>query len=278
MSVIVNPYNFLRWDDLGNGPSDISSDIARGYLRDTGRSPYRPVMKHTEAMRFYINCVKGLGFISDTNIKLLLINEVTGAIQNANVAVLQTDTFTNSLGDVTFNYYSEVTLADTVPEGNYYFTIKGDTKTWLKSNTVQVVNVTNPILDITSLLKFRHDTFFYGIRYNDLSTFTHQYRLHINLLEEQEESSVDVFTEVTTGKRRTYNFSLDLTKTVETYYFDKDAHKAAIIMFKHKELYINERQYTAKDGYKESPNPTSKNTKGSIILYDQEFASINRCQ
>lgn len=278
MSVIVNPYNFLRWDDLGNGPAATGSDIARGYLRDSGRCPYLPVIKHTEAMRFYINSINGLDFISDTNIKLTLINAVTGAVQNANVATLQTDSFTNPLGDSSFNYYSEVTLADTVPEGTYYFTIKGDTKTWLKSNTIQVVGITSPVLDMTSLVKFRHDTFFYGIRYNALSTFTHQYRLHLNLVEEQEESSVDIFTEVTTGKRRAYNFSLELTKTVETYYFDKDAHKAALIMFKHSELYINERQYVAKDGYKEAPNPLSKNTKGSITLYDQEFASINRCQ
>jgi hypothetical protein len=277
MSVVVNPYNFLRWDDLGNGPADATSGIATGYMRSPNRCSYLPVIKHGEAMRFFINTEKGLGFVADTNIKLQLVNAVTGTVQNANVTSLQVCNFTNPAGVSTFTYYAEVTLANTVPEGQYYFVIKGDTKAWLQSNAVYVVNATNPILTATSLAEFRHDTWFYGIRYNDLSTFTHQYRLHINLLEDQEESSVDVFTEVTTGKKRTYNTVLDLIKTVETYYFDAEAHKAAIIMFKHSQFYLNGKQYTAKDAYKQQPDATTKLTKGSITLYDQEFASINRC-
>lgn len=277
MSVIINPYNFLRWDDLGNGPSSTTSDIGNAYLRDSARCGYRHVVKHAEPMRFYINAELGTPWINDTNIKLRLVNAKTAAVVNSNVAVLNKNEFTNSASVASFNYYSEVTLADSVPEGDYYLEVYGDTKTWIRSNTFKVVGVNNEILLTTNLVTFRNDGYFYGTRYNDLTTFTHQYRLHLNLIETQEESSIEVYSEVTSGKRRTYSSKLDLVKTVEAYYFDQPAHQAAIVMFAHSSLVINGRVYVKKDAYKESPNPISKLTKGTINLYDQGFASVNRC-
>ncbi len=277
MSVIINPYNFLRWDDLGFGPADTTSNIGNAYVRDAARCDYKPIIKHAEPMRFYINAELGTAWIIDTNFKLRLVNARTGATVNSNTATLNQNNFTNTASVVTFNFYSEVTIADTVPEGDYYFEIYGDIKTWLRSNQVTIVGVSNAILAATNLVTFRNDGYFYGIRYNDLTTFTHQYRLHLNLIESQEESSLEVYAEVTSGKRRTYNNKLDLVKTVEAYYFDQPAHLAAVVMFAHSSLVINGRTYVKKDAYKESPNPLSKHTKGTINLYDQGFASVNRC-
>lgn len=267
----------MRWDDLGNGPADVTSDLPNAYIRDSSRCGYKPVIKHAESMRFYINVELGTVWINDTNIKLRLVKASNGAVTNSNVATLNKNNFTNTASVVTFNYYAEVTLADTVPEGDYYFEIYGDTKTWVRSNTVQVVGVNNSILSATCLFTFRDDTNFYGVRYNDLSSFTQQYRLHFNMIDAQEETNLEVYAEVTSGKRRTFNSKLDLVKTLESYYFDAASHLAAIVMFAHSSLVINGRTYIKKDAYKESPNPTSKLTKGSINLYDQGFASINRC-
>lgn len=277
MSRIVNPYNFLRWNDLDLGPADSTSDIGNAYLRDAARCDYRPVVKHGEPMRFYINAELGTPWIVDSDFKLRLVNARTGAVVNSNLAVVNKNNFTNTAGVASFNFYSEVTITDAVAEGDYYFEIYGAIRPWLRSNAIQVVSVSNAILVTTNLVTFRNDTYFYGIRYNDLSTFTHQYRLHLNLIEAQEESSIEVYAEVTTGKRRTYNNKLDLVKTVEAYYFDQAAHQAAIVMFAHSSLVINGRTYIKKDAYKESPNPLYKHTKGSINLYDQGFASVNRC-
>ncbi len=277
MSRIVNPYNFLRWDDLDLGPADSTSDIGNAYLRDIGRCDYKPLVKHAEPMRFYVNSELGTNWIVDTDFKIRLVNSRNGAVVNSNLAVLNKNEFTNSLGVASFNFYAEVTIANTVSEGDYYLEIYGAIRAWLRSNTITVVSVNSDKLLPTNLVTFRNDGYFYGTRYNDLTTFTHQYRLHLNLIEAQEESSIEVYAEVTTGKRRTYNNKLDLVKTVEAYYFDQPAHQAAIVMFAHSSLIINGRSYIKKDAYKESPNPISKLTKGTINLYDQGFASVNRC-
>jgi len=279
MSTIVNTNNFLRWTDVpGLGPVDTTSAIPNGYIQDSSRCDYAPIFKHEEATRFYINSIVGTYWIADTGIVLQMINSVTGAVTVANAGVLNTDVFVNPAGDDSYNFYAEVTLENTVPPGKYKLRIKGDTRTWLESNEVQVVAATDTDnLRGTALVTYRHDRYFYGIRYQAQPTFTHQYRLHLNYIDQQEESEVNVYKEITTGARREYNISMDLLWTVETYYFDREAHSAAIVMFKHSDFKINGKSYLAKDSYRIGGNPRSKGNKGSISLYDSEFATINRC-
>lgn len=279
MPTIVNQNNFLRWTDVNNiGPSDDTAPIGNGYIQDSARCDYTPIFQHSEANRFYINSILGTYWLVDTNIVLQLVNAVTGAVQNASVASLQKDEFTNSAGTDSFNYYAEVTLANTTPGGLYFLRIKGDTRTWLESNNILVVAATDTDrLRGTSLVTYRHDRYFYGIRYNAQATFTHQYRIHLNYIDQQEESTVDVYKEVTTGARREYNTSMDQVWIVETIDFDKDAHSAAMVMFKHSDFKINGRSYIAKDSYRVGGNPRNKGNKGSISLYDCDFASVTFC-
>lgn len=280
----VNTNNFLRWDDLGNnGVPDTSSDISEGYLQDRARCDYTPTMVHGEPMRFYVNSIEGLPWITDdpAACTIDLINAVTGVTTKANCAPLQIDLFVNSTDQATFNFFGEaiVTAIDADPT-NYYFRIVGPTGTiWMQSNTIRLVAATDTFtLQMTSLCKFRHDRYWYGFRYNALPDFTNQFRLAINMIDEQEESTVEVYKEVTTGKRREYNIALDLIKTAECYYFDKEAYTAAIVMFKSSYLYINGRSYMAKDTLKKNTDPRWKQARSSIILYDQTFSSINNCQ
>lgn len=280
MSGLVNIDNFLRWNNVNNlGPADTTSEPTNGYIQNAGQCDYGPVIKHAEAMRFYINSITGTYWIVDTNVKLKLINAVTGVVQNANVATLQVDSFTNPAGNPSFNYYSEVTIADTCPPGKYYFRIQGDAHVWMESNSVLIVAVTDDAnLRGTALLNYRHDRYWYGIRYNALTTFTHQYRLHVNQVSgPDEESTVDLYKEVTTGVRREYNISLDQLFGFETADFDKMAHSAAIVMFKSSNLLINGRPFMAKDAYRSIQNPREKFTKGNITLYDNTFATVNHC-
>lgn len=280
----INFQNFLRWDDLGNNPSpDTSTDIAEGYLQDRTRCDYAPTMVHSEAMRFYLNSIEGLPWITDdpAACTLDLVNAVTGITTKNNCAPLQIDLFTNSTDQATFNFYGEViiTAVDADP-ANYYFKIVGPTGTvWMSSNTIRLVATTDTAtLQMTSLCKWRHDRYWYGFRYNALADFTNQFRLAINMIDEQEESTVDTYQEVTTGKRREYNLILNLIKTAECYYFDKAAYESAIVMFKSSIMYINGRLYMAKDTLKKNTDPRWKQSRSSIILYDEDFATINNCQ
>lgn len=282
MGYLVNKYNFIRWDDLGNNPdADTSTPIAKGYVMDEGRCDWQPIIVLSEAMRFYVNAIEGTSWINE-DCTLDLINAVTGATTKQNCATLQKDEFNDSAGDPTFNYYSEVVLDPLdVPPGKYYFNVVGPTpgfKIWMKSNPFFVVASTNTtILRQSSVVVWRHDRSLCGFRYQALTDFTNKMRLQINQIDEQEESDVEVYKEQTTGQRREYNTNLDLLKTVECYYFSDDEYEAAVIMFKSRSLTINGRKYIAKDSLVRDRNPLSKQKKANISLYDIEFSTINRC-
>lgn len=274
---LVNQYNFLRWDD-GTTPSTIEGDIATGYTRDPGRCDYKPVLIDSEAMRFYINAPSGMSWIDDPNtFKLALMNE-SGTVIDDDIAPLQVHSFDIDSGTVK-TYYAEVVIDGTVTPGTYYFAITDASGEviQLTSNKFSVMATSSNYRTITTLAKFRHDRYFYGINYQDLLTFYQQFRLHINKIDEQPEGDKEVYNEVTTGKQRTYNNFMKQVRKVETYYFDRLAHDAAAIMFDHQELYLNLKRYTPKGIYKINPDVLSKISKGEVELYNEEFATANRC-
>ena len=273
---LVNRYNFLRWDD-GVAPATVEADMPTGYILDPNRCDYRPLLAASEALNFHINAPAGLAWIDTPNThKLALLNE-WGTVINADIATLQVHTFAVT-GGTAKTFYASVIIDGTVPAGNYYFQIKtaaGVVK--LTSNQVRVVPSGTDHRQYSSLCKFRHDRYYYGINYQDISTFYQQFRLHLNEIENQFDVNKEVYDEVTTGKQRTYNSFIRQEKKAEAYYFDKYAHEAAAIMFEHSLLYINLKRYTAKSGYKIITNQRSKISKGEVELYLEEFASVNRC-
>lgn len=273
--MLVNRYNFLRWDD-GQSPSTIEGDVAEGYLQDRNRCDYRPLLAASEAMRFYINVPEGLSFIEAPNVHVLALVKKGGTVISSSIATLQVHEFAVD-GGTAKTFYSEVIIDGTVSPGVYYFQIKKGSDVALTSNEFYVVPSGTAHREYSSLLKFRHDRYFYGINYHDVATFYQQFRLHTNKLGTEYDGDREVYTEITTGKQRTYNNSMKRIVKVETYYFDKYAHEAAAVMFEHDEIFINLKRYTAKSVYKEPETPRTKISKGEIELYDEEFASINRC-
>lgn len=274
--MLVNTENYLRWDD-GIAPASIESDIATGYHRDLNRCDYKPLFASTEAMRFYINTPDGLAWIDDPNTHVLALVNEFGTVINASVATLQVHTFATLLGTAK-TFYAEVIIDGSVLPGTHYYQIKtagGVVK--LTSNKFYVVPAGTEHLNYSTLCKFRHDRYFYGINYQDLLTFYQQFRLHINQIGRDYEGEKEVYKEVTSGKERTYNNFMSRIKKVETYYFDKLAHDAAAVMFDHDEIYLNLKRYRGKGIYKPDEPGTSKVYKGEISLYDEEFASANRC-
>lgn len=281
MGYPVNKYNFLRWDDLGNNPdADTTTEPAKGYIIDPLRCDGQPIIQLGEAFRFYVNAEVGTDWITDT-CTLNLINSITGATTLANCAPLLKDLFTVGVTN-TYNYYAEVVLAAIdVPAGIYHFDVVGPTptfKVWMRSNRIIVIATTDTkMLNSSSLCRWRHDRYYYGFRYQALADFTNQMRLRINQINQQEESSVEVYKEQTTGERRQYNQELDLLRTFECYYFSDEEYTAAMIMFKSSDFYLNGRQYLAKDALNNGASPRSKQNKSNIQMYDQEFSSLNRC-
>jgi hypothetical protein len=271
--MLVNRYNFLRWDN-GIEPVTIESDLPNGYIRDASRCDYRPLLIPSEAMRFYINAPDGLGFTGMETFTLDLIKE-NGTLHEADIAPLQVHSFTiDTIEYKTF--YGEIVIIDgSVPAGNYFFRIMDGEDVKLTSNQVQVIKT--GYLDYSAVAKFRHDSYFYGILYADLAGFYQQFRLHLNVIDRQFEGDKEIYKEVTTGKRRTFNNQMDELVKVETYYFDKMAHEAAGVMFNHDEIFLNLKRYISKGTYKVNYEVTGKNYKGDIELYKDEFSTANRC-
>lgn len=256
-------------------PDFLGRELSTGYIRETARCGYFPIVIPYEPLRFYINTDEGISIpVPNTN-TLDLINAQTGSVTVANVASLYVHQFSTS--PIRRTHYAEVILPSTVNPGVYYFMIKNGSTEIARSSSIRVDVPGSDISKGTSLVTFRHDRYFYGLNYHELPNFYQQYRIHLNEIEDQIETDKEIYTEQTTGKQRTFKAEIKRVKKVETYYFDREAHEAAETMFEHKELYINGLQYYSKGAYKRNTNLTSKISKGEIELYDQEFASINRC-
>lgn len=273
---IINRYNFLRWNsDAAESTSVL--DPAKGYERDKSKCNYMPLLINGETLRFYINTLDGLNSIiaSPGTAKLKLVNAITGQVVNSDIATLQQDPFTTEGGDSVFTFFASV-APSAIPPGQYFFRIGDDVDNFLDSNYVYVPRNTE-YLNYTVLCRFRHDRYFYAVNYQNISDFYQQFRLHFNQIDTQYENDKDIYNEVTTGKQRTYNNFKKKTRKVEAYYFDDFAHDAAEIMFDSDEVYINGKQYITKGTYKILPNPLSKLHKGEADLYDQDFATANRC-
>lgn len=270
----INKYNFLRWSTEEPEPTNLRP-LVNGYIRDEGFCDYMPLLISGETLTFYINTLEGLNdIISDPGTaKLKLVNVSTGQIVNADVATLNQDIFINSDGDSVFTFYADVST--TFTPGVYYFLIGDADDNFLTSNLIKVP--TDDYLKYSVLCKFRHDRYFYGVNYQNISDFYQQFRLHLNEIDTQYENDKDVYNEVTTGKQRTFNNYKKKTRKVEAYYFDRAAHDAAEIMFDSEEIFINGYQYVTKGTYKQNPNPLSKVIKGEVDLYDEDFATANRC-
>jgi hypothetical protein len=177
-----------------------------------------------------------------------------------------------------YNIYSSV-VVPTAITGIYYFKIyrQSTGAELLRSSYILVRNDVTELLNTTTYCKFRHDRFFYNIRYHDIPDFYQQFRLNLSVIDDQLESNKEVYREVTTGKQRVYNNELGRYYVVESYYFDPPAHLACGIMVEHDYLEMNGKTYKVKTSYKSPTQVNSKLGKGSFECYDLEFASANRC-
>ncbi len=270
----VNDNNFLRW--FNDTPDLTQPPLPHGYWRDPERCGYMPIAFPTEAISFYVNSPGGVAGIDITNIEdfRLDIKRVSDGFTIEDIAPVQEHQIATGYS----NLFSTAVIP-VLPDGVYQLVIAaaatGDD--YLTSSLIKVVNDKAKLDRETTYCRFRHDRFFYGISYHQLPGFYQQFRLHVNVLEAQYETDVEIYKEVTTGKSRRFNGYMGKYYEVETYYFDESAHDAAAVMFEHSFLQLNGKIYSRTDAYEVQGNPLSKVTKGKISLYDDAFAAINRC-
>lgn len=265
--MILNAYNFLRWED--STPSTDQPLIPWAYWRDRERC-FTPVAYPSESMSFYINRMGdfGLNYASFSDIRLALINASTGGVVNGNIGTLQQhylDAPTNTIYNIhcTFDFPAAA-------DGYYKLRIyrQTGTVTLCDSSLIRVSNDKARLDITTALFKFRHDRYFYGIKYADLPSFYQQFRLPCSITDRQVDNDKEVYRESTTGKPRTLQNYLARWIKLEMYYLDQDGHEAASIMFDHDFIQVNGRRHRPRNAYKELTNQLSKTTKGEIELWE----------
>jgi hypothetical protein len=269
----VNHNNFLRWTD--STPSTDQPELPYAYVRDSGNAGFMPVFYPTEAVSFYINSETGAtDYATFGDLKLQLVRAKDNTVAADSIGTLNQHTISGS----DYNIYSTF-VVPSAEDGIYYLQILRTASgvPLLTSSYVQVINNKTYLDETTVYVRFQHDRYFYGVKYHELTGFYQQFRLFMNVIEEQPESERELYKEVTTGKTRTFQSYLSWMVRLETYYLDRRAHKAAAVLFEHSYVEINGKQYVAKNTYKITPNPLSVYTKGEVELLDQEFEAIMRC-
>lgn len=263
----INSFNFLRWDSAP-ATSDPTA-LPNAYILERDRYPYMPVLVPGEALNFYINTSAGVAYADFANLTLDLVKGST--VIQAGIGTIQQD-----MTSVTnYNIYSEVTIP-ALDNGIYQLVIRNAAEEiLLTSNYVRVMN--NDYENSTALFRFTNDVDLYYVRFSELTNFYQQFRLHITEVGVQYEQNREQYQSVTTGRFRDLLATDQEFMAFETYYFDKEAHRATACMLGHSSIYINDKLYTFKSGYKYEPVVRGLLTKGNFELWNPEFVVVNKC-
>jgi hypothetical protein len=273
--MLLNEVNFLRWYDAFADPN--LPPPPHAYWRNRYACDYRPIALPGESQSWYMNTSNGIlppnGFNS---LRLNMVDEYNNLIAS-DIGVLQQHLIPDS-PEGRFNVYCEY-VVPLVKQGTKLLQIYDTVadQVLYTSTPINVRHDQQRLYETTCYVRFKHDRFYYNIRYHDIPEFTQGFRLGLSVVEGQVEGENKVYKNATNGRTRLLESVEDKVVRFETYYFDEAAHDACAIMIKHNYLEINNRLYHFKSGYKRTPNALNKLSKGEFELYDQAFASVNRC-
>lgn len=261
----INSFNFLRWNSNPATPDPTA--LPEGYVMERERYLAMPVIVPGEGLNFYINTAFGVNYPNFGELTLDIVKGTT--VVAANIAPLQQDMIGSN-----YNIYAEATIP-ALSNGIYQLAIRRGSTVLLLSNYIRGLN--SDYSNYTALFRFTNDIDLYYIRFSGLADFYQQFRLPINKVGTDYEQNREQYQEVTTGRYETLLAIDQEFIKFETYYFDEEAHRATVCMLGHSDLYINDKQYTFKTGYKPAPVINSLLTKGTFELYNPEFVQVNRC-
>lgn len=265
--------NFLHWYDTQIDPR--LPEVPYAYHVDRTKCDTTIIGVPTEAMSFYINTVGGLSFEDFDDLGLALIRSGSDEIVGLDLGPLKQVDINGFFYDI----YCALIIPISARVGIHYFRIyrKSTGEILLRSSSFLVRVDTDQLLQTTSYARFRHDRYFFGMRYTKIPAFYQQFRLGISKIDEPGEVIKDTYFATSTGRPVSSRAQINRLVRMETYYFSPSEHEAALIMFEHKHLELNGRQYSSKTGYKYAPEAGTKFNKGEVELYDIEFSKLDRC-
>lgn len=277
--MLVNTMNFIRWSDILQNPG--LPDVPYTYWRDRTRCGYMPIFLPGEPTGFYINTPNGLNYPLDVSgdLRIQLLRAKDNLVVDEDFTPVRKHPLPESTEEEPrFNLYGEF-VNPLVGDGIYYLRIivGGTGEIKLNSNYINVRNDQQRLYETTTYCRFAHDRTRDFIRYHDIPNFYQQIRLNIGLIAEQNEDEAEIYPEATTASTNMLESVERKAMKFESYYFDNASHDAAASMIKHEYLELNGKRYKFKTVYKRNDTLMSKLSKGEFEVYDESYATINRC-
>lgn len=269
----INHYNLLRWSDSNIVATQ--PPIPWLYTRDLDRIGF-PLAYPTEAMAFVINGEQPATHPDFASLRLRMVDPATGNM------IINIGTLERVFLDAPTNSEYQIFCTFDIPaakDGVYQLQVHEDGGDIIYTSSYIMVINDKDLLDAKSVyFRFRNDRYFYRTEWGYLpGDFYQQFRLAAGTTEDQLEAETELYKEVTTGRSRKLQNVLNKLLKVETYFADPDMRTAISLLFEHGYLELNGKEYVAKGPFKATGEPLSKVQKGEVELYDQSFASANRC-
>lgn len=292
------------WDD--GSTATMVTALAQGYVKNPNQCQPACVFIPGEEYGFYINTANGFTY-TPANLRLDILNGRTGALVYTGVTTMSGHLVTGSATNR--NYYTTFTFP-TIAKGMYRFRLY-DTSAATVRFTSNLFEVLSPIggsiiigpgdfsgsdfyftdfytqsttfqteddyLRNTMYVQYKTDRRFYDFYWHLVPSFYQKLRIRMNQIDSQPEDEKEIYVEQYSGKPRNFVSEQKWVYTLETYYYDEGMHKAAYVMSLHDNLIINSKVYYTKSTYKIDTIFDSKSSKGTFEVYEEEFASINRC-
>lgn len=252
----------------------MAGQLLNPYLRQ--KKCYYPVFAIGEEVSFYINFNQP-STVDASQLRLCLYKDDT--IISDNIGVINSDLVGEDsiTGYELYNYYAKFICPEVTP-GIYEMIIYNyvTNKTLLVSNSIEIMQP-EQANEVTQQIEYSNVSKIYNFMYD--SGFTNKFRLHIFEEDRQYETEVKQYRPVTTGKIRNIRTTSDRILTLETYYFDEEAHEAAAAMFIHSDIFISGIKVEPRTAYKITPRDRIRNVnKGQIEVVDVNYSMINKFQ
>jgi hypothetical protein len=273
----VNKDNFLTWDDAA--PVVGLPAVPWQYHRYREQVGSVPVAVPTEAIGFYVNNLAGIfdETVSVGSLSLDVINATTGATAAAGIEDLERHVVSGDpLAAHRWNPWAIAVWPSLAP-GYYRLVIKQGSTVLLTSSLVLAMNDQKWIDEHTVYCRFKHDRYFYGIKYHEIGGYYNQFRLIMGITSMQPKTEKQVYKEAHTGTSRTYNAFLDKVVKLETYYLTPEQHTAAFIMTEMDFVEFNGVRYRLETAYKIVDDALNKVSKGEVEFTEEAFSTANRC-
>lgn len=236
-----------------------------------------PILTPNDVFTFYINFDTPLTGVTKTDVIPALYTANGERVYSWSTSVL----FEITVGGGKHYYTNNIDLSvlDGLAEGIYYLALYNTAtgRILYTSNYVWLQNNANAYAN-SSFVEFRHYKNIFNFQYEhaDLASFTQKLRIMLLEKEVQTGGEVSTYREISTGTTRLTSSYDEKVVVAETYYFDRNMHEAADVLFRHETISINEKAYIAKGYYQSNLDQLNALSKGEIELIDQEFSEINK--